>query len=88
MDDENKSKRLNYHSSFFVNVLTNEKGQKYYLYILEYFKKYEISEFKKLYKTDTVREYMKLKSYVYDSNEKLKSSENMRIYIFFDLNQV
>jgi len=77
MEDPEKLKKLNYNSNFFVNVLTNEKGQKYYLHILEYFKKYDISDYQKLFKTDTVRDYMKLKSYINDSNDKLKTMDNI-----------
>jgi len=76
MEDSNKTKNQNKNkSSFFINILTNEKGQKFYLFILEYFKKFEISEYQKIYKTDTVREYMKLKAYVNDSTDTQKSNE-------------
>ncbi len=56
---EDVDKPLSYshnRASFFINIITNEKGQKYYLYILEYFKKFDINDYQKIYKTDTVRE--------------------------------
>ena len=79
---ENPSTNLQNKTSSFVNIITNEKGQKYYLYILEYFKKIEINEYQKTYKTDTVREYMKLKAYVNDSTSKhneISSIKNFKI---------
>lgn len=69
-------------SSFFINILTNEKGQKFYMFILEYFKKFEISEYQKMYKTDTVREYMKLKAFINDETDTQKSNENSRNDIY------
>jgi len=74
MEDLEKHLNNSYKKSSFVNVITNEKGQKYYLYVLEYFKKIEINEYQKIYKTDTVKEYMKLKPYVIDSVN--KTNEN------------
>lgn len=82
MEDLDKSSNNIHNStSSFVNIITNEKGQKYYLYILEYFKKIELSEYKEIYKTDTVREYMKLKTYMNDTAGKLyeNSSKNIKI---------
>ncbi len=66
-DSGNSLTHLHNKTSSFINIITNEKGQKYYLYILEYFKKIEITEYHKIYKADTVREYMKLKTYLNDS---------------------
>lgn len=69
-DTEKPISNLHNKTSSFINVITNEKGQKYYLYILEYFKKFDKVEYQNTYKTDTVREYMKLKAYVNDQSAK------------------
>lgn len=78
MEDSQKYLNIGTKHSNFVNVITNEKGQKYYLYTLEYFKKIDINEYQDKYRVDTVKEYMKLKSYINDSTIKL--SENISKY--------
>lgn len=73
-----KQKEFSNKFSSFVNIITNEKGQKFNLFILQYYKKLEISEFQKSCNIDTVREYMKLKSFVRDNNsEKDVTTENL-----------
>ena len=73
LEDKEKKRKNSYtnstkSSNYFVNIITNEKGEKHFLYVMEFFKKIEISEFQEIYKIDPVRELMKLRNVVGDDN--------------------
>jgi hypothetical protein len=57
----------------FLNVTTNENGDRYYIMNYHYFKKIEYISYKDNYENDTVKEYLKLNKFN-DSN--IKNLEN------------
>lgn len=72
-----KNNIVNDKSCFFVNILTNERGQRFNLFVFQYFKKYEIGDFQKIFNVDTVKEYLKLKSFVGESESDEKNGKYM-----------
>jgi hypothetical protein len=57
----------------FLNVITTENGERYYIMNFHYFKKLEYISYKDNYESDPVKEYLKLNIFIDTNNKNLEN---------------